>query len=137
MAGMRGSVNGAMGVGAALLSLFAGLGAVAASSCCALPLALSIAGFGGAWLGGASELVFYRPWFLTAAAVALAAGWTVVLRPRRVACAVDGRCARSLRGRLTLSVLTLATLLAGTAAGWGWIEPAVMAALFRLAEATA
>lgn len=134
---MRDWVNGTAGLGAALLSLFTGMGAVATASCCALPLALSVAGFGGAWLGGLSGLVYYRPYFLTAAAGALAVGWVMALRRRTAARTADGACARPVRSWLTFGTLALSTLLVGVAAAWGWIEPAVMAALLRLAEGTA
>jgi mercuric ion transport protein len=120
-----------------LLSLFTGIGAVAASSCCALPLALSAAGIGGAWLGGLSGLVFYRPYFLIAAAVALAVGWGMTLRRQAAACTTDGACVRPARGWLTFAALALSTLLVGMAAAWSWIEPAIMPALLRLAEAAA
>lgn len=125
-----------MGAGTVLLSLVTGVGAVAASSCCALPLALTLAGLGGAWLGGWSDLIFYRPWFLVAAALALAMGWTMALRQRRVACTAADGCARQGSG-LTFGALGLSTLLAGTAVAWNWIEPAVMTALLLLAEGMA
>jgi hypothetical protein len=44
------TVNKTMAAGTVLFNLFTGIGAVAASSCLALPLALSIAGFSGACL---------------------------------------------------------------------------------------
>jgi mercuric ion transport protein len=131
---MKDWVNRMAGMGAALLSLSTGMGAVAASSCCALPLALSAAGFGGAWLGGISGLGVYRLWFLTAAAIALAVGWIVVLGRRMAACTADGACARPAQGWLTYGMLGLSTLLVGVAAAWGWIEPTVMSALLRLTE---
>ncbi|WP_170984444.1 mercuric transporter MerT family protein [Rhodoligotrophos defluvii] len=134
---MRAWVNGTAGLGAAFISLVTGLGAVAASSCCVLPLALSVVGFGGAWLSGVSELVFYRPYFLIAAAVTLAMGWVVVLRRRPIVCTADDACARPQRSWLTFGTLGLSTLLVGVAAAWSWIGPAVMAALLRLAEGTA
>ncbi len=127
---MKRSINTAAS-GAALLSLVSGLGAVAVSSCCALPLALSAAGLGGAWLGGLSELTFYRPYLLSAAVVALAAGWIVALG-RRMACAKADGCAPSARNRLTFGMLGLSTLMVGTAAAWDLLEPPVLAALLRL-----
>jgi mercuric ion transport protein len=117
---------------AAVLGLFTGLGAAAASSCCILPLALSIVGFSGAWLGTVGELGVYRPHFLTAATAALAVGWVLALGWRTVPCTPDGGCTRPARGWLTFSTLALSTLLVGMAAVWGWIEPTFMAALLRL-----
>ena len=134
---MQITINRLTAAGTALLSLATGLGAVVISSCCALPLALSVAGLGGAWLGGANELIAYRPHALMAAALALAIGWGVALRRRAAACPADGACARPARGWLTFGTLGLSTLLVGVAAAWGWIEPAVIAALIRLTGVTA
>lgn len=131
---MKDQVKEMAGTGALLLSLFTGVGALAASSCCALPLALSLAGIGGAWVGGLSGLVFYRPWFLIAAGLALAAGWTVALRRKGTGCTGERLCARPARNWLTFGVLGLSTLLVGVAAAWDWIEPAVMMALLSLAD---
>ena len=127
---MKRSINNAA-PGAALLSLFTGFGAAAASSCCALPLALSTAGLGGAWLSGLSELTVYRPYFLSVAAVALAAGWVVAVR-WRTACARADTCTKPARTLFTFSLLALSTLMVGTAAAWDWLEPPVMATLLRL-----
>lgn len=134
---MKDQVKKLAGTGTLLLSLFTGAGALAASSCCALPLALSLAGFGGAWIGGLSGLVFYRPWFMVAAGLALAAGWTVALRRNRAGCTAEHLCARPARNWLTFGALGLSTLLVGVAAAWDWIEPAVMTALLRLADGAA
>lgn len=124
--------------GAALLSLFAGLGAVGVSSCCVVPLALSAAGIGGAWLGELPGLTSYRIYFLTAAALALAAAWALALWLRHAECTVtSGACARPSRSWRTYSVLCLSTVLVGVAAAWRWIEPAIMAALLRLTEIAA
>lgn len=127
---MKRSINNAT-AGTALLSLVSGLGAVAVSSCCALPLALSAAGLGGAWLGELSELTLYRPYFLSAAAVVLMAGWIVALR-WRMACARADRCAQPARSRLTFSMLGLSTLMVGIAAARDLLEPPVMTVLIRL-----
>lgn len=135
MVHMRDEVNITAGIGATPLSPFAGISAVAASSCCAPPLALSVAGCGGAWLGGVSRLISRRPYFLTVADLTLAVGWSLALR-RRTACEADNACARRARGWPSFGVLALSTLLVGVAAAWNRIEPAVMAALFRLPEGT-
>ena len=82
-------------------------------------------------------LVFYRSYFLIAAGVVLAVGWAVALRRRTITCMVDGAGDRPARGWPTFGTLGLSTLLVGVAAAWGWIEPAVVAALLRLAETTA
>lgn len=103
--------------GSALLSLFVGLGTVAVSSCCVLPLALSAVGLGGAWLGELSQLSFYQPYFLGAATVALTIGWVIALR-RRMACTRTETCAQSKQNWLVFGLLGLSTLTVATAAGW-------------------
>jgi mercuric ion transport protein len=51
-------------------------GALGASLCCALPLALVSLGIGGAWLSGLTALEPYRPVFVAVTVAALAsAGW--------------------------------------------------------------
>lgn len=124
--------------GTALLSLFAGVGAVGVSSCCVLPLALSAAGIGGAWLGKLPGLISYRNYFLAAAVLALAAAWAFALWRRHAECMLtSGACARPARSWRTYSVLCLSTVQVGVAAAWSWIEPAIMAALLRLTEIAA
>src|SRR5208282_1011099 len=76
------------GVGAAI-----GLGALAASSCCVLPLALASLGVTGAVFGGLEILASLRPFLLGGAALALAAGWVLFFRHRAVACDSGGSCA--------------------------------------------
>lgn len=114
--------------GTALFSLVAGLGAVATSSCCVLPLALSAVGLGGAWLGELSALAVYKPYFLGAAGVALALGWIAAFQ-RRGACVDSHDCASRKPNRLIISTLGLSTLIVVIAAGWSFIEPTIMAVL--------
>ena len=47
------------------------LGALAASSCCIVPLILFSLGIGGAWIGNLTVLEPYRPIFIGAALVAM------------------------------------------------------------------
>jgi mercuric ion transport protein len=42
------------------------LGALAASSCCILPLVLFGLGVSGAWIGNFTRLAPYQPWFIAA-----------------------------------------------------------------------
>ena len=69
-------------------------------------------GIGGVWLGKLTALAAYKPWFLGATALLLAAGfWHVYRRPKK-ACADGSYCARPAASRITKSVLWFATLLA-------------------------
>ena len=64
-------------------SLLAGLGALASASCCALPLALSMAGVSSAWLVHLGVLVQNREIIAIAALAVLAVGWFLALRSQQ------------------------------------------------------
>jgi mercuric ion transport protein len=55
----------------------AGFGALAASSCCVLPLALAGLGAGSAVFGGLEVLANWRPLLLGGAVVVVLVGWTL------------------------------------------------------------
>jgi mercuric ion transport protein len=76
------------------------IGALAASSCCLVPLALFGIGVGGAWIGYLTRLAPYQPYFLGLAAVCLGLGYGLRRRSRRVVCAQDEMCARPLPTRI-------------------------------------
>ncbi len=117
----------------AIAGLLAGIGAIAVSSCCALPLAFAAVGIGAGWLGELEAFSAYRPVILGVAGLALAAGWVVFIRRQRVAvCGVDGTCAAPSRRWFTGGALALATVVFGAAVAWGTIEGPVLAALIRL-----
>ena len=72
------------------------LGALAASSCCIVPLALFTLGISGAWIGNLTALAPYQPIFFVATAGFLGIGYYFVYRQPRAACA-DRTCAQPLR----------------------------------------
>jgi mercuric ion transport protein len=86
------------------------LGALAASSCCILPLVLFAAGISGAWIGNLTALAPYQPIFLAATVGFLGTGYWLVYRQPRVACA-DDACARPLPRRGVKATLWAATAL--------------------------
>lgn len=104
------------------LGIFSGLGAVAAKSCCLLPLLLASSGFGGAWLS--QELIAYRPYFLGTAWAAVAVAWVIAVRRRRYGCAPGETC--STAGWVSYGLLTLSTLIVGLATAWGRLEPVLV-----------
>lgn len=57
------------------------LGAIAASSCCIIPLVLFSLGIGGAWIGNLTALEPYRPIFIGVALVALFFAGRRIFRP--------------------------------------------------------
>ncbi len=97
---------------ARLLAAGSILGAVIASSCCIVPLMLVTFGIGGAWVGNLIALEPYKPYFLGATAVLLAAGfWHVYFKAKSV-CEDGSYCARPSSNRITKSALWIATALA-------------------------
>src|ERR1700726_2683784 len=62
------------------------LGALAASSCCILPLALFGLGVSGAWIGNFTRLAPYQPYFIAATLMFLGCGYWLVYRSDTRAC---------------------------------------------------
>ena len=87
------------------------LGALAASSCCIVPLALFGLGVSGAWIGKLTQLAPYQPYFIAATAACLGAGYWLRYRSRKIVCADGDVCARPLPNRVVTIGLILATVL--------------------------
>jgi mercuric ion transport protein len=87
------------------------LSAVAASSCCLVPLALFGLGIGGAWTGHLPRLAPYQPDFLAVAAICVGLGLWARHRSRKVACSQGEACARPLPGRVVMTGFVLAGVL--------------------------
>ena len=99
------------------------LGALAASSCCILPLALFGLGVGGAWIGNFTRLALYQPYFIAATLAFLGYGYWLVYRSSTRACADGEACARPLPNRIVKTSLILATILVVAALGLDFIAP--------------
>jgi mercuric ion transport protein len=99
------------------------LGALAASSCCILPLTLFGLGVSGAWIGNFTRLAPYQPWFIAATAAFLGYGYWLVYRSSRVACADGAACARPLPNWIVKTGLILATILVLAALGLDFLAP--------------
>jgi mercuric ion transport protein len=99
------------------------LGAVAATSCCVLPLALFSLGVGGVWIGRLSALAPYQPIFITITIMLLGYGYWLVYRKPRAACAEGAACARPLPNRLVKLGLCVATSLVLLALAWPYLLP--------------
>src|SRR6266581_8006468 len=102
------------------------LGALAASSCCILPLVLFGLGVSGAWIGNFTRLAAYQPYFLAATLACLGYGYWLVYRSSRLACADGEACARPLPNRIVKAGLILATILVIAALGFDLIAPAFL-----------
>lgn len=98
------------------------LGALAASSCCVLPLGLAIAGVSGAWIGALTALSPYQPVFLAAAALSIGFGFWRAYRGSRAACGT-ARCGTPPSRRLVRASLWTATALLAVAGSVDWWAP--------------
>ena len=99
------------------------LGALAASSCCILPLALFGLGVSGAWIGNFTQLAAYQPYFITATLAFLGYGYLLVYRTSTRACTDGEACARPLSNRIVKTSLIFATILVVAALGLDFIAP--------------
>lgn len=104
------------------------LGALAASSCCVIPLLLFGLGISGAWIGNLTALAPYKPLFVAVTAGLLGYGfYSLYWRPKR-ACASDIACARPLPNRLLKFGLWTATVLVAIAFAFDYIAPILLGA---------
>lgn len=98
------------------------LGALAASSCCILPLVLFSLGISGAWISNFTALAPYKPYFAAGTIALLGYGYYLVyVRPKQ-ACA-DGSCARPLPNSVVKSSLWIATVLVIIALAFDFVAP--------------
>jgi mercuric ion transport protein len=102
------------------------LGALAASSCCILPLALFSLGVSGAWIVNLTQLAPYQPYFIVATFGFLGAGYWLVHRDSKVACSDGENCTRPLQRRLVKTVLAVATVLVMAALGFNFFAPLML-----------
>jgi mercuric ion transport protein len=101
------------------------LGAVAASSCCILPLLLFSVGVSGAWISKLTQLAPYQPIFIAITAAALGYGYWLVYRSSKVACVAGEACGWQGSNRLVKIGLALATVLVVVALGFDFIAPLI------------
>lgn len=104
------------------------IGAILASSCCILPLALLSLGIGGAWMSNLTALEPYQPYFLIATVVMLGAGfYNVYRKPKNAcsadACGTDGYCVTPLAARVIKVALRSATALVVLVLAWPYVAP--------------
>ena len=99
------------------------LGAIAASSCCILPLVLFSVGLGGAWIGNLAALSPYQPISAAIALGFLGYGYWLVYRRPKAACADGEACARPVSGKLVHVALWSATVLVAAALAFPYAAP--------------
>lgn len=102
------------------------LGAIAASSCCILPLVLFSLGVGGAWIGNLTALAPYQPIFVVITLGFLGYGYWLVYRKPKAECAEAAACARPLPNRIVKLSLWLATALVAAAIAFPYVAPILL-----------
>jgi mercuric ion transport protein len=102
------------------------LGAVAASSCCILPVVLFSLGASGAWLGNLTALSPYQPIFIAITLGLLGSGFWLAYRRPKAACDGPSACARPASGRIVKLTLWGATLLVAAAIAFPYVAPTLL-----------
>jgi mercuric ion transport protein len=102
------------------------LGALAASSCCIMPVVLFSLGISGAWIGNFTRLAPYQPYFLAATTVFLGTGYWLVHRASKRACVEGEACDHPLPNRLVKVVLVVATVLVAAVLGFDVLAPLLL-----------
>ena len=98
-------------------------GAVLASSCCVVPLALVLLGVSGAWIGNLTALEPYKPLFAVVTSAFVGVGfWHVYFRPKPP-CADNSYCARPAAPFITKTALWFAAVLVGLSVTIDWWAP--------------
>jgi mercuric ion transport protein len=93
-----------------LLAAAGVLGAIAASSCCVLPLALFGVGVSGAWIASLTVLAPWQPWLIAATIGLLGTGYWLAYHASKSRSA-DPECRCPLPGRTVSLGLFIGTLL--------------------------
>ncbi len=110
----------------ALFAVGGVLGAIAASSCCVVPLALFSLGVSGAWIGNLTALAPYQPIFVVITLGFLGAGYWMVYRTPKVECAEGSKCARPAPRRVVKITLWGATVLVAAAMAFPYVAPLLL-----------
>jgi mercuric ion transport protein len=118
--------NASRGNGQKLAAAGGIIGALAASSCCILPVVLFSLGISGAWIGNFTQLAPYQPYFIAATLAFIGTGYWLVYRSSKVACAEGEACARPLPNRFVKIALITATVIVLAAWAFDYIAPYVL-----------
>jgi len=106
-------------------------GAIAASTCCIVPLLLFSLGISGAWISNLTAMQPYKPIFIVMTLGFLGYGfWMVYRKPKD--CGEGEACARPLPNTLVKTSLWGSTFLIIVAIFWNWIAPVVAPILLGL-----
>ena len=97
------------------------LGAVAASSCCMLPLLLFTVGASGPWIGTLVRLAPYRAYFIAVAVACLGCGYWLSRRSSNQKCAAA--CSTRSVSKFLNPALVVATILVAAAIAFNFLAP--------------
>ena len=97
------------------------IAAVAAASCCVVPLALFTLGISGAWIGNLTALAPYQPIFIAFAAAALVFGFLRVYRSPLSQCQDGSYCVQPSTTRFLKISLWLTTILVIVAVAYPYL----------------
>ncbi len=97
------------------------LGAVAASSCCMLPLLLFTLGASGPWIGMLVRLAPYQPYFIAVAVVCLGCGYWLMYRSSRQKCTTS--CLTRSANKFVNPAFVAATILVAAAIAFNFLAP--------------
>ena len=102
------------------------LGALAASSCCIVPVVLFSLGATGAWIGNLASLAPYQPVFVTVTAGFLGTGFYMVYRGPKAASVQGAPCARPIPARIVKAVLWSSVALTAAALAFPYAAPVIL-----------
>lgn len=106
-----------------LLTLGGIVGALAAASCCVVPLVLFAVGVSGAWLANLTRLAPYHAYFIAATLACVGGGYWLTYRSTKRACAEGAACARPLPNRVVKLGLVFSTVLVAAALAVDLLAP--------------
>jgi mercuric ion transport protein len=112
--------------GQRLMAMGGLLGALAASSCCILPLVLFSLGVTGAWIGNLTQLAPYQSYIIAATLAFLGYGYWLVFRSSQADCTGNEACAKPLPNRLVRIGLIVATALVMAALAFDFLAPVLL-----------
>ncbi len=113
-------------IGQGLVAAGGVLGAVAASSCCIVPVVLFSLGATGAWIGNLTALAPYQPVFVAVTAGFLGTGFYMVYRGPKASSADGAPCARPIRNRIVKSALWSSVALTAAALAFPYAAPVIL-----------
>ena len=106
-----------------LLAVGGVVGALAAVSCCVVPLGLFALGASGAWVANLTQFAPYHGYFIAATLACLGGGYWLAYRSAKRACAEGNACARPLPHRVVKLGLVVSTVLVAAAIGADFLAP--------------